>query len=64
MTDTRQERVDGMKKIMKALKTVLMLTGLCTICWLIIHRRVVWSWLTGAEMPEMPEWHKKFIHKS
>ena len=28
---------------------------------LIIHRRVIWACLTGTEMPEPPEWHKKFI---
>lgn len=29
--------------------------------FLIIHRRVIWACLTGTEMPEPPEWHKKFI---
>jgi len=27
--------------------------------FLVIHRRVIAAWLTGGEMPEPPEWHKK-----
>ena len=27
--------------------------------FLIIHRRVFSAWLTGEDMPEAPEWHKK-----
>lgn len=32
-------------------------------CWIGIHRNVIKSWITGSDMPQMPEWHKKFIHK-
>ena len=28
---------------------------------LIIHRRVIAAAVTGEPMPEMPEWHKKFL---
>ncbi len=36
----------------------------CVVCFgvlLIIHRRVIAACLTGTEMPEMPEWHRKLI---
>jgi len=29
--------------------------------FLIIHRRVIAACLSGTEMPEAPEWHKKFL---
>ena len=44
----------------KALNTCIRCLAVCCGAWLIIHRRVVAAWLTGSEMPEAPEWHKKF----
>ena len=29
--------------------------------FMIIHRRVIAACLTGTQMPEMPEWHKKLF---
>jgi len=29
--------------------------------FMIIHRRVIAACLTGTQMPEMPEWHKKLL---
>ena len=42
--------------------------GLAVSCgvMLIIHRRVIAACITGIEMPEAPEWHKKcfkFLNK-
>ncbi len=52
------------KKLKKAVKFLLMLTGFCTICFLLIHWRVIRAWLTGSEMPKAPKWHKKCLfHK-
>lgn len=28
---------------------------------LIIHRRVIAAAITGSDMPQAPEWHKKFF---
>lgn len=36
--------------------------AVCCGVFLLIHRRVIAAVLTDAPMPEMPEWHKKFIH--
>ncbi|MBR1430462.1 hypothetical protein [Ruminococcus sp.] len=43
--------------------TVRSLIDICIIMcgvFLIIHRRVISAALTGEQMPEAPEWHKKF----
>ena len=42
--------------------TIRTLIDICIIMiavFLIIHRRVFSALLTGAPMPEAPEWHKK-----
>ncbi|MBQ1507325.1 MAG: hypothetical protein IIZ36_02735 [Ruminococcus sp.] len=41
----------------RLLKFLLVIAGV----FLIIHRRVIWACVTGTEMPQPPEWHKKFI---
>ena len=44
--------------------TIRTLIDICIIMcavFLIIHRRVISSTLTGAPMPEAPEWHKKCV---
>ncbi len=43
------------------MKTLLKCAALLGGAWLIIHRRVIVSYLTGSEMPEPPEWHKRFF---
>ena len=42
------------------LKAIIEYLVICTAVLLIIHRRVISAFLTGSEMPEPPEWHKKF----
>ena len=39
----------------EVIKGLVVLVGVL----LIIHRRVIAAAITGSEMPEMPEWHKK-----
>ena len=47
-----------MKKVLiEVIKCLAVLTGV----FLIIHRRVIAAAITGSEMPEMPEWHKKCL---
>ena len=48
-----------MNKGKKALNTWIRLCAVCCGLFLIIHRRVIAACLTGVEMPEAPEWHKK-----
>lgn len=43
-------------------KVLLEFTVIVIAVLLIIHRRVIAAAVTGSEMPEMPEWHKKFFH--
>ena len=45
----------------KTANTLLRCLAVCCGVFLIIHRRVIAAWLTGTEMPEMPEWHKKCL---
>lgn len=53
------EAVKG--EIMKnTFKVLLEFTVVVIAVLLIIHRRVIAAAVTGSEMPEMPEWHKKF----
>ncbi len=52
-----------LKALKKLIKWTLILLGIFVICWCIIHRRVIYAWLTGGEMPEMPEWHKSCFKK-
>ena len=40
-------------------KATIILTGAACTALLVIHRRVIVAALTGEEMPEPPEWHKK-----
>ena len=47
-----------MKNIVKAL---IECAAVCCGVFLIIHRRVLAACLTDSDMPEMPEWHKKFL---
>lgn len=50
-----------MKNVFKEIiKCMAVLCGL----FLIIHRRVIAAALTGTEMPEAPDWHKKFLVRS
>ncbi len=51
------------KAIKKFIKFILILLGLCVVCWCIIHRRVIIAKLTGGEIPPMPEWHKDCFKK-
>lgn len=48
-----------MYKVKKALNTCIRCCAVCCGVFLIIHRRVIAACLTGIEMPEAPEWHKK-----
>lgn len=45
-----------MKNVLNA---VIALAVVCFAAMLIIHRRVIASYITGEPMPEAPEWHKK-----
>ncbi len=45
----------------QALNMTIRALAVCCGVFLIIHRRVIAASLTGSEMPEMPEWHKKFL---
>ena len=40
-------------------RAIIICCVILCVAWMIIHRRVIAAWLTGGEMPEMPEWHKK-----
>ena len=44
---------------MKTLNILIRCMAVCFGVFLIIHRRVIAACVTGADMPEMPEWHKK-----
>ena len=48
-----------MHQVKKAVNICLRCLAVCCGLWLIIHRRVIAACLTGVEMPEAPEWHKK-----
>ncbi len=48
-----------MYKIKKAVNTCIRCLAVCCGVFLIIHRRVLAAALTGIDMPEAPEWHKK-----
>lgn len=43
--------------IMSIISCLAILCGL----FLIIHRHVIAAALTGSEMPEAPEWHRKLL---
>ncbi len=43
----------------RTLNTCIRCCAVCCGVFLIIHRRVIAAFLTGVEMPEMPEWHRK-----
>lgn len=44
---------------MKAIRTFLLCVCGLFVVWGIIHRSVIAAWVSGDEMPEPPEWHKK-----
>lgn len=52
-----------LRAIKKFIKFVLILLGLCVVCWCIIHRRVIIAKIKGTEMPPMPAWHKECFKK-
>ena len=45
--------------IKKALNTCIRICAVCCGVFLIIHCRAIAACLTGVEMPEAPEWHRK-----
>lgn len=50
----------------KTINTIIRCLAICCGVMLIIHRRVIAACITGIEMPEAPEWHKKcfkFLNK-
>jgi len=49
------------REIKNAVSTLLTLAGFLTICFLIIHRRVIAAKIQGKPLPEAPEWHKKLF---
>ena len=45
---------------MKKTVRILIEVGVILVSlWMIIHRRVIAACLTGIEMPEAPEWHRR-----
>ena len=40
-----------LKALKSLIKWTLILLGIFFVCWCIIHRRVIYAWLTGGEMP-------------
>ena len=42
-------------------KALLACVAITAGVFLLIHRRVIAAALTGSEMPEPPEWHKKYF---
>lgn len=48
-----------MYNIKEAFNACIRFCAVCCGLLLIIHRRVIAACLTGVEMPEMPEWHRK-----
>ncbi len=48
-----------MLSVKKAINTFIRACAVCLGVFLIIHRRVIAACLTGIEMPEIPEWHRK-----
>ena len=50
----------------KTINTIIRCLAVCCGVMLIIHCRVIAACITGIEMPEVPEWHKKcfkFLNK-
>ncbi len=45
----------------QAINMMIRCLAVCCGVFLIIHRRVIAAAITGSQMPEMPEWHKKFV---
>ncbi len=43
----------------KTINRVIRCIAVCCGVMLIIHRRVIEACITGIDMPEAPEWHKK-----
>ncbi|MCR4647095.1 MAG: hypothetical protein K5695_17100 [Oscillospiraceae bacterium] len=43
------------------IRTIIDICIIMLAVFLIIHRRVISAALTGAPMPETPEWHKKCL---
>ena len=62
--DASREKINSIQRkgdaIMKnVIKAVIECSVVCFAVWLIIHRHVISACITGDEMPEAPEWHKK-----
>lgn len=47
-----------------AIKAMIECSVICFAVLLIIHRHVISACITGDELPEAPEWHKKCFHKA
>ena len=45
----------------QAINPIIRCCAVCCGVLLIIHRRVIAAAITGDQMPEMPEWHKKLF---
>lgn len=43
----------------KTIKAIIECSVICFAVLLIIHRHVISACITGDELPEAPEWHKK-----
>jgi hypothetical protein len=48
-------------KIKKFLKIMLICLIVLAAIWCLIHRRVIIAWIKREPIPELPEWHKKFV---
>lgn len=47
-----------------AVKSIISCLAIFCGLFLIIHRHVIAAAITGSEMPEAPEWHKKLFRHS
>ena len=47
----------------KALRACFACLFMMTAVWAVIHRRVIAACINGKELPEPPEWHKKWFGK-
>ena len=48
-----------MNQFKKTVNICIRCLAVCCGVFLIIHRRVIAACITGIDMPEAPEWHKK-----
>ena len=42
-------------------KAAIFCTAAACVGLLVIHRKVIAAAITGGDMPEPPEWHKKYL---